>query len=313
IFRVVYERDPDVGLANAVVTGVYEIFTQQASYPGAGPRPGDLLVEDGSGGFATSSAVDPGSTVLLPLVGVGADTLPEHPTAPQQPEQAATDAVTGTVWFDFTRGGGGTPGAIDPTEVALPGVEVRALSGGEVVGQDRTDDEGRWVIDGLDGPVTIALPEDNFTAPFDGVAWLGPNLVTPAIILAYVWMWAGFAMVLIGAGLAAISRDALEAARIDGANEWQVFRYITVPLLSPVLTVVFVTMIINVLKIFDLVYILAPGSSAQAANVIAVEMWSVSFGGGQNFGMGSALGVFLFVLVLPAMLFNIRRFRQEQQ
>ncbi|NLG20199.1 MAG: sugar ABC transporter permease, partial [Actinomycetales bacterium] len=94
---------------------------------------------------------------------------------------------------------------------------------------------------------------------------------------------------------------------------WQVFRHITVPLLAPVLTVVLVTMIINVLKIFDLVYIIAPGSSAQAANVIAVQMWAVSFGGAQDFGLGSALGVFLFLLVLPAMLFNIRRFRQEQQ
>ncbi|AXH98108.1 sugar ABC transporter permease [Ornithinimicrobium avium] len=313
IFRVVYERDPQVGLANAVVTGVYEVFTQQASYPGAGPRPGDLLVEDGAGGYATAADVDPGSTVPLPLVGVGAEYVPADPVTPQPPEQAAADAITGTVWFDFTRGGGGTPGEIDPSEVALPGVQVQALSDGEVVGQDRTDEEGRYVIEGVDGPVTVALPADNFTTPFRGVAWLGPTLVTPAIILAYVWMWAGFAMVLIGAGLAAISRDALEAARIDGASEWQVFRHITVPLLSPVLTVVFVTMIINVLKIFDLVYILAPGSSAQAANVIAVEMWSVSFGGGQNFGMGSALGVFLFLLVLPAMLFNIRRFKQEQQ
>jgi ABC-type sugar transport system permease subunit len=192
---------------------------------------------------------------------------------------------------------------------------VQAVVDGEVVGDAMTDADGRFVIDGLDegAAATITLPEDNFTAPFRGVSWLGPALVTPSIIIAYVWMWAGFAMVLIGAGLAAISRDALEAARIDGANEWQVFRHITVPLLAPVLTVVFVTMIINVLKIFDLVYIIAPGSSAQAANVIAVEMWSVSFGGGQDFGMGSALGVFLFFLVLPAMLFNIRRFRQEQQ
>lgn len=313
IFRVVYDRDPEVGLANAVVTGVHDVFAAQSSYPGAGPRPGDLLVAGDAGGFVTSTSVGPGSTVPLPLVGVGADYLPEDPTTPQPPQEAAADAITGTVWFDFTRGGGGTPGQIDPTEAALPGVLVQAVSGGEVVGEDRTDDDGRYVIEGVEEPVTLALPADNFSEPFPGVAWLGPNLVTPAIILAYVWMWAGFAMVLIGAGLAAISRDALEAARIDGASEWQVFRYITVPLLAPVLTVVLVTMMINVLKIFDLVYILAPGSSAQAANVIAVEMWSVSFGGGQDFGMGSALGVFLFLLVLPAMLFNIRRFKQEQQ
>ena len=83
--------------------------------------------------------------------------------------------------------------------------------------------------------------------------WLGPALVTPAIIGSYLWMWAGFAMVLIAAGLAGVPRELMEAARVDGANEWQVFRRITVPLLAPVLAVVMVTLMINVLKIFDLV------------------------------------------------------------
>jgi alpha-glucoside transport system permease protein len=313
IFRVVYDQDPDKGVANAILTTVHDVFNDQAGYPGARPRDAELLLATDSGGYASASAVDPGSTVLLPMVGVDAGLLPEDPVTPQAPEPAETGTLSGTVWFDFTPGGGGTAGEIDAGELALPGMTVEALRDGEVVAEATTDDDGRFVLDGVDGPVTVALPAQNFTEPFRGVSWLGPSLVTPSIIMAYVWMWAGFAMVLIGAGLAAISRDALEAARIDGANEWQVFRHITVPLLAPVLTVVLVTMIINVLKIFDLVYIIAPGSSAQAANVLAVEMWSVSFGGGQNFGMGSALGVFLFLLVLPAMLFNIRRFRQEQQ
>jgi alpha-glucoside transport system permease protein len=117
--------------------------------------------------------------------------------------------------------------------------------------------------------------------------------------------------VLISAGLASIPRDALEAARIDGASEWQVFRKITVPLVRPVLAVVVVTLTINVLKIFDLVYVLAPESSQDDANVIALELYRVSFGGGLDYGLGSALAVLLFVLVLPAMLFNIRRLRRE--
>ena len=74
-------------------------------------------------------------------------------------------------------------------------------------------------------------------------------------------MWAGFAMVLIAAGLAGVPRELLEAARVDGANEWQVFRKITVPLLAPVLGGRLVTLMINVLKIFDLVYIIAPGAT----------------------------------------------------
>jgi ABC-type sugar transport system permease subunit len=314
IFRVVYEQDPDRGAANAALVAVNDIFSDAAQYPGARPRDAEGFPDTDAGGFASAGQVEAGSAVPVPLVGVAADALPEEPTPPQPPGEAGPDTITGTIWFDFTRGGGGVPGEVDESEPALPGMVVQAVRDGEVVTEATTDDNGMFTLEGLDpGGYRLSLPASNFSAPFNGVSWLGPGLVTPAIIAAYVWMWAGFAMVLIGAGLAAIPRDTLEAARIDGANEWQVFRRITVPLLAPVLTVVLVTMMINVLKIFDLVYIIAPGSSAPAANVIAVQMWSVSFGGGQDQGLGSALGVFLFLLVLPAMLFNIRRFRQEQQ
>lgn len=87
---------------------------------------------------------------------------------------------------------------------------------------------------------------------------------------------------------------------MDGANEWKVFTGITAPLLAPVLVVVFVTLIINVLKVFDLVYVIPPGTSKPAANVIAVEMWTQSFGGGQNFGLGLHRRVGgQYLLVLP--------------
>ncbi len=89
------------------------------------------------------------------------------------------------------------------------------------------------------------------------------------------------------------------------------FRRVTVPLLRPVLVVVLVTLVINVLKVFDLVLIIPPGSVQDDATVLALEMWRVSFGGGQDQGLGSTLGVFLFLLVFPAMVFNVRRFRQE--
>jgi alpha-glucoside transport system permease protein len=118
-------------------------------------------------------------------------------------------------------------------------------------------------------------------------------------------------MVVIAAGLAAIPRDTLEAARTDGATEWQVFKRVTVPLLAPVLTVVFITMLINVLKVFDVVLAVAPQSVQDDANVIALAMWRISFSGVNDFGFGSAIAVFLFLLVLPVLLLNIRRFRRE--
>jgi alpha-glucoside transport system permease protein len=191
-------------------------------------------------------------------------------------------------------------------------MEVQAVADGEVVATATTEADGTFVLEEVaDGSYVIRLDADNFTEPYRGVSWLGPTLITPSIIGAYLWVWAGFAMVLIAAGLSAIPRDALEAARVDGATEWQVFRRVTVPLLSPVLLVVFVTLMIYVLKIFDLVLVIAPGNVQRDANVLALEMWRVSFGGGNDQGMGSALAVFLLLLVIPAMIFQIRRFRQE--
>jgi len=130
--------------------------------------------------------------------------------------------------------------------------------------------------------------------------------------MSYIWIWAGFAMVVIGAGLSAMPRDVLEAARTDGASEWQVFRRVTVPLLAPVLTVVFVTMLINVLKVFDIVVAIAPGSVQDDANVLALAMWRTAFGGANDYGVGSAIAVFILLLVIPILLFNIRNFRREQ-
>ena len=81
------------------------------------------------------------------------------------------------------------------------------------------------------------------------------------MIIAYLWIWAGFTMVIVGAGLAALDRQALEAAHVDGATEWQTLRRVTIPMLAPVLVVVFVTMVINVLKIFDIIINLGADTS----------------------------------------------------
>ena len=77
------------------------------------------------------------------------------------------------------------------------------------------------------------------------------------------------------------------------------------------LTVVFVTMLIYVLKVFDIVISIAPGSVQDDANVIALAMWRTSFGGVNDFGLGAAIAVFLFLLVVPILILNVRRFRRE--
>ena len=190
-------------------------------------------------------------------------------------------------------------------------VEVRAEDGAQVASTS-TEADGTFAFEDLEpGRYEVAIGAETFAQPFNGVSWLGERLITPSIIIAYLWIWAGFSMVIIAAGLAAIPRDVLAAARIDGASEWQVFRRVTAPLLAPVLTVVFITMLINVLKVFDIVIAVAPGSVQDDASVLALAMWRTAFGGTSNLGVGSAIAVFIFVLVIPLLLLNVRRFRRE--
>ena len=308
-WRLVYDDSPDRGVLNAAVVAVHDVFKAPSPYPGVHPRDDSTLAGAQGSDYQAKQDVENGSPALLPLVGLTPDKVPAGASQAVAP---AGGGLSGVVWLDFRPGGAGRAGVIDPGEKGLPGIRVQALRDGTVVATTVTDNAGRFSFPALiGGGYTLRLPAANFAEPFNGVSWLGPSLVTPAIMVSYLWIWAGFAMVLISAGLAALPREALEAARVDGATEWQVFRRVTIPLVRPVLVVVLVTLIINVLKIFDLVYVIAPDSSQGSATVVALEMYKVSFGGGLDDGLGSALGVLLFVLVVPAMLLNIRRLRRD--
>jgi alpha-glucoside transport system permease protein len=308
-FRLVYDEDPGRGVLNAAVVAVHDVFAPPSKYYGTVPRDEAALAPT-DGGFQTVQPVPTDQAVAVALLGLPQDRIPADATRAAMPAPGAE--LRGVVWLDFTRGGGGTAGVIDASEVGLPGMTVQAIRNGSVIATTTTDTSGRFRFPGLTGGgYLVRLSASNFTEPFRGLAWLGPDLITPAVIGAYIWIWAGFAMVLISAGLATLDRDTIEAARVDGANEWQVLRRVTIPSLRPVLVVVLVTLAINVLKIFDLVNVLPPDSAQSAANVVAVEMYRVSFGGGLDYGLGSALSVLLFLVVLPAMLFNIRRMRRS--
>ncbi|MFF7549155.1 carbohydrate ABC transporter permease [Streptomyces canus] len=309
IFRLVYDQDPDKGFANAVWVGVHDTFSQASAFPKAHPGRESPLVAQG-GGFITKTTVRTGGTVTLPLVGVAPDQMPGDAKKAVAP-QADPGRITGTTWQDFTRGKGvGTLGGVDPSELGYPGMKIEAVRDGKVVETAKAGDDGTFSFSEKADGAQLRLPASNFKEAYNGLDWLGPSLVTPSIIGSYIWMWAGFAMVLIAAGLAGIPRELLEAARVDGASEWQVFRRVTVPLLAPVLAVVAVTLMINVLKIFDLVFIIAPGSSQDDANVLALELYRKGFAEDQP-GIASAISVFLLLLVIPVMWFNIRRLRRE--
>ncbi|HET9519719.1 MAG TPA: sugar ABC transporter permease [Candidatus Limnocylindrales bacterium] len=134
-------------------------------------------------------------------------------------------------------------------------------------------------------------------------------LNTIALIVVMAWMWTGFAMVIISAALKGISAELLEAARVDGATEWQVFRRIVFPLLLPTIAVISTTMIITALKAFDIVYVMTGGQSD--TNVIAHLMYQEMFSFG-DFGRASALAVILLIAIVPIMLVNINRFRAQE-
>ncbi|QEV10265.1 sugar ABC transporter permease [Streptomyces prasinus] len=310
IFRLVYDQDPDKGVANAVWVGVHDTFAESSAYPKAHPGRESPLEAAGRGAFVTRTTVGVGETVVLPLVGVAPDLIPDDAARAAAPKPEA-DRITGTTWQDFTRGKGvGTLNEVDAGELGYPGMKIEAVKDGTVVETATAGADGTFSLSAKADGARLRLPASNFQAPYNGLDWLGPSLVTPAIIGSYIWMWAGFAMVLIAAGLAGMPRELLEAARVDGANEWQVFRRITVPLLAPVLAVVTVTLMINVLKVFDLVFIIAPGSSQDDANVLALELYRKGFSEDQP-GIASAIAVFLLLLVIPVMWFNVRRLRRE--
>ena len=139
------------------------------------------------------------------------------------------------------------------------------------------------------------------------------RLTTLAIIIAAVWVETGFATVILSAALKGISAEVIEAARVDGANAWEVFSRIQVPMISSTLSVVVVTMIIFVIKIFDLILVMGgpTGGPLGSARVIAFSQYIETFLNGRG-GYGSALAVVMLLLVLPVMILNVRRFRREE-
>ncbi len=144
----------------------------------------------------------------------------------------------------------------------------------------------------------------------DPHAWLIEQAVNNgALIFVGVWMWTGFCTVILSAGLKGIPTEILEAARTDGANEWQVFWQIMLPMMSSTVAVVATTMVIFALKAFDIVYVMTAGNFN--TNVIALRMYQELFNS-RNLGRASAISVILLAAIVPVMIINIRRFREQE-
>jgi len=143
------------------------------------------------------------------------------------------------------------------------------------------------------------------------VALLGnPDTVTWALIVVGIWASVGFATVILSAAIKGISTEVLEAARVDGATEPQIFWRIIVPMVSLPISVVAVTLVVNVIKLFDLIFVSTAGGPGASSRVIAFSMYQEAFPQGQ-FGYGAAIATVMLLLLVPVMIFNIRRFRTE--
>lgn len=146
----------------------------------------------------------------------------------------------------------------------------------------------------------------------DPVAWLQLStgrLNSFLLMVILIWMQAGFAMVLLSAAIKGVPVDTLEAARIDGAGEGRVFFGIIIPQIRVTIITVFITVLIGVLKTFDIVYVMTNGN--YNTNVIALDFFTQQFVN-RNTGYASAVVVMLMLVIVPVMIYQIRQFRREE-
>ena len=147
---------------------------------------------------------------------------------------------------------------------------------------------------------------------FEPVAWLRVqtgSLNDLLLIVIMIWLQAGFAMVLLSSAIKGVPDDTVEAARIDGASEVQIFFQVVVPQIWPTVIVVFVTVLILVLKVFDIVYVMTGGGSGTSvlANTFFVELFE--FG---DAGRAAAVIVVLMIAVIPVMIYQMRQFKKQE-
>jgi alpha-glucoside transport system permease protein len=150
--------------------------------------------------------------------------------------------------------------------------------------------------DGAATPDTIIFFQDT---PFNNL-WL---------MVILIWIQTGFAMVILSSAIKAVPTELTEAARIDGASQTQIFWRVTVPQIGPTIGVVVTTLIVTVMKVFDIVKVSTNGQSD--TEVIANQMFTSAFGN-SNEGLGAALAVVLFISIIPVMYINIRRIQQNR-
>ncbi len=146
---------------------------------------------------------------------------------------------------------------------------------------------------------------------FEPIAFLGSvEFANLAVIFAGVWISTGLSVVVLSAAYKAVPAEIHEAGRIDGANAWQLFWRVSLPMLSGPVTFIAVTMIINALKMIDLVLVMTKGAPRGATRIIGYTVFWETFNNNRS-GYGSAVAVILLILVMPFIIYQVRRVRRE--
>jgi alpha-glucoside transport system permease protein len=130
------------------------------------------------------------------------------------------------------------------------------------------------------------------------------------LMVILVWLQTGFAMVILSAAIKSVPEEIIEAARIDGAGEFQVFRKVTIPSIASTLVVVSTTVIITVWKVFDIVFVMTGG---RFGTQVVAERMVTEFFTNRNSGIGAALAVVMLVAIVPLMVVNVKRFREQEE
>ena len=151
------------------------------------------------------------------------------------------------------------------------------------------------ILTGLGGKPVAWLTNSN---------WMVNNV---SLWIVGIWLWTGFCMTVLSAAIKDVPVEIIEASRVDGAGEWRIFWRIIIPLILPTITVVTTTMIINVLKVFDIVFVMTNGLNG--TEVIANRMFKFIV---TDQGRSTAIAVLLILLTVPIMIFNVRRFREQE-
>lgn len=169
----------------------------------------------------------------------------------------------------------------------------------------------KWLFDLTNGIIDQMLAALHLLPPHFG--WLTtPGWALAAIVITNIWIGIPFNMVLLYSGLQGIDGEYYEAASIDGANAWQRFVSITLPLLRPIIGVVLLLGLIYTLKVFDVVYVMTNGGPANTTQILATWSYNLSFAQ-QLFGQGAALGNVILIISLIVALFYLRPTRRQRQ